>query len=160
MVSAAKGTSRNVTILGATAVTVVVIFLYPTSTNRGTSVNRPGQVARAGIVVASPGASAAQGGGGASTAPVVVNDAAADTPYGPVQVQRQISGGAITSATAIDFPQSGGRDREINGYAIPILQGEAVAVQSAHIDTVSGATFPSHGYIQPLQSALDSAHLK
>jgi uncharacterized protein with FMN-binding domain len=34
-----------------------------------------------------------------------------------------------------------------------------VAKQSAQIDSVSGATFTSNGYIQSLQSAIDAAHL-
>ena len=36
---------------------------------------------------------------------------------------------------------------------------ETLAAQSAHIDTVSGATVTSDGYLQSLQSALDAAHL-
>jgi uncharacterized protein with FMN-binding domain len=75
-------------------------------------------------------------------------------------VQLQIRGGKIISATAIDYPQSGGRDVEINSYAIPVLQQETVAAQSAKIDTVSGATYTSNGYQQSLQSALDAAHMK
>jgi uncharacterized protein with FMN-binding domain len=31
--------------------------------------------------------------------------------------------------------------------------------QSAHIDTISGATVTSDGYKQSLQAALDAAHL-
>jgi len=36
---------------------------------------------------------------------------------------------------------------------------EVVQAQSATIDTVSGATVTSDGYLQSLQSALDQAHL-
>lgn len=158
-------TARNAALFAATVATVGVLFLYPTSTNRESTPQRPGQVAPAGIVAApTPTGSAGPAGpgttgSGTTTAPVVVNGVPADTAYGPVQVQIQVSGGKIVSATAIVFPQSGGRDREINSYAIPVLQSETVAAQSAKIDSVSGATYTSDGYLQSLQSALDAAHL-
>ena len=74
-------------------------------------------------------------------------------------MQLHIRGGRIVSATAIDYPQGSGRDREINSFAVPILQKETVSAQSAQIDTVSGATFTSEGYKTSLQAALDAAHL-
>jgi len=159
MPSTDAATRRNLAVLGATVATVAVLFLFPTSTNRTAAPRRSTAVAAAGVVTpaATPGAS---GGTTTGAANITVNGAAADTPYGPVQVQLQVSGGKIVAATAIDFPQSGGRDREINSYAIPLLQQETVTAQSAQIDTVSGATFTSDGYLQSLQSALDAAHLK
>jgi uncharacterized protein with FMN-binding domain len=54
---------------------------------------------------------------------------------------------------------SGTRDQEINAYAVPALDDEAVQAQSGSIDAVSGATVTSDGYIQSLQSAIDQAHL-
>ena len=66
-------------------------------------------------------------------------------------------GGRITKARTLAHP-SGGESDQINGYAVPLLDQEAVAAQSAQIDTVSGATFTSAGYQQSLQSALDAAH--
>jgi major membrane immunogen (membrane-anchored lipoprotein) len=39
----------------------------------------------------------------------------------------------------------------------PVLRQEALSAQSAEIDTVSGATYTSEGYLQSLQSALDQA---
>jgi uncharacterized protein with FMN-binding domain len=149
---------RNVTVFGATAVAIGILFLYPTSTNHGSGQQRPGQAAPAGVVV--PKSSASTGAGG-STAPVVkvINGASANTRYGPVQVQLHVRGSRIVSAKAIDYPQGSGFDRQINSYAIPLLQQEAVAAQNAQIDTVSGATFTSDGYRTSLQSALDAAHL-
>lgn len=87
-----------------------------------------------------------------------MNGQAADTQYGPVQVQITVSGGRITRADAIDYPQGGGRDQEINSQAVPQLDQETLQAQSAQIDTVSGATYTSDGYRQSLQSALDAAH--
>jgi len=89
---------------------------------------------------------------------VKVNGAAVDTDYGPVQVQLSMRGNQILSATAIAYPQGSNRDQAINSYAIPILQQDTLAKQSANVDTVSGATYTSDGYRQSLQSALDAAH--
>ena len=57
------------------------------------------------------------------------------------------------------YPQGNGRDAQINGYALPVLNKEVVQAQRATIDTVSGATVTSDGYLQSLQSAIDRAHL-
>lgn len=78
-----------------------------------------------------------------------------DTRYGPVQVKVTVTNGKVTSATAIDYPQNDPRDQQINSYAIPALNSEAVQNGSASIDMISGATYTSEGYIQSLQSALD-----
>ncbi|HEY6749435.1 MAG TPA: FMN-binding protein, partial [Mycobacteriales bacterium] len=63
------------------------------------------------------------------------------------------------AVTAVDYPQNNQRDIEINQFAIPQLNQEATAARSATIDTVSGATVTSDGYIQSLQSARDKAGL-
>lgn len=85
--------------------------------------------------------------------------AAADTRYGPVQVEITVTDGVVTAATAIDFPSRDRHDQQINSYAIPILQSETVDAQSASIDMVSGATVTSRAYVQSLQDALDQAGL-
>ncbi|HEY2298395.1 MAG TPA: FMN-binding protein [Jatrophihabitans sp.] len=83
-----------------------------------------------------------------------------DTQYGPVQVRITVSGGKVTAAQAVVYPTEDPRDQQINAYAIPTLNQEAVAAaRSAQIDMVSGATYTSDGYIQSLQSALDKAGL-
>ncbi|MFH8772453.1 FMN-binding protein [Streptomyces sp. NPDC017958] len=81
------------------------------------------------------------------------------TRWGPVRVRVTIGSGKLTDVTAVSYPQDNPRDQEINGYALPQLRREALAAQSAQIDTVSGATYTSEGYRQSLQSALDSAGL-
>jgi uncharacterized protein with FMN-binding domain len=70
-----------------------------------------------------------------------------------------VAGGKVTGVQVPTYPDNNGRDREINAYALPILRQETLAAQSAHIDTVSGATVTSDGYIESLQAALDAAHL-
>jgi uncharacterized protein with FMN-binding domain len=84
---------------------------------------------------------------------------AAQTRYGPVQVQVTVKNGKVVSADAVVYPTNGPRDAQINSYAIPALNAEAVSAGSASIDMVSGATFTSEGYLSSLQSALDQAGL-
>ena len=79
------------------------------------------------------------------------------TRYGPVQLRITLTGGKITAVTAVQLPDDNPRDQEIDSFAVPQLTQEALAAQSAKIDTVSGATYTSEGYIQSLQSALDKA---
>lgn len=88
-----------------------------------------------------------------------VTGGAAQTRYGPVSVQITVTGGKITAVDAVEYPTAKARDREINAKAVPQLDREVLAVQSAKIDMVSGATYTSRGYIASLQSALDSAGL-
>jgi uncharacterized protein with FMN-binding domain len=76
-----------------------------------------------------------------------------------VQVTITVAGGKITSVAVPQYPNGNGRDTEINAYALPILKQETLSAQSANIDTVSGATVTSDGYLQSLQAALDAAHL-
>lgn len=83
---------------------------------------------------------------------------AVNTRWGIVQVQITVASGKITASQAVQYPQNNGRDVQINAYAVPALNQEAVAAQSANIDAVSGASYTSDGYIQSLQAALDLAH--
>ncbi|HEX7490586.1 MAG TPA: FMN-binding protein [Candidatus Limnocylindrales bacterium] len=80
---------------------------------------------------------------------------AVDTPFGTVQVRITLANGVITDATALQLPSGGGHTGQISAYAGPQLRSEVLAAQSAQIDTISGATYTSDGYIQSLQSALD-----
>jgi len=89
----------------------------------------------------------------------VVNGAATSTRWGTVQVEVHVRNGQIVDVVPLAVPDSNSRDYRINSYAVPVLRGEALAAQSANIDTVSGATVTSNGYIRSLQSALDAAHL-
>lgn len=104
------------------------------------------------------GSSTGSTGSGSSTGSTYTGDAVA-TRYGPVQVQITVVGGKVTKSVVTQVPWNDHKDQEINSYAVPILNQEAVAAQSSSIDMVSGATFTSDGYIQSLQSALDQANL-
>ncbi|MHA6523351.1 FMN-binding protein [Tessaracoccus sp. G1721] len=82
---------------------------------------------------------------------------AVQTRYGAVQVEITVENGALTSSNAIQYPNRDRHDQQINSYAVPVLNAEAVEAQSADIDSVSGATFTSLAYAQSLQSAIDQA---
>ena len=77
------------------------------------------------------------------------------TRYGNVQVQVSFSGATITKVTVLQVPEESGRDAEISGYSVPILNQEVLKSQSAKVDSVSGATYTSEGYLRSVQSAID-----
>ena len=155
---------RIVTAILSTISTLVLIFGYHTSTNNGTASASP-------VVQqpSSPGSSStsrsSKQSGSTTAKPSRVTSAAAftgdvaGTQWGPVQVRITVRGGKVTRALALQYPQGTSTDAQINGYALPILDREVVQKQSASIDTVSGATVTSDGYLQSLQSAIDRAHL-
>ncbi|MDP9816923.1 FMN-binding protein [Spirilliplanes yamanashiensis] len=85
--------------------------------------------------------------------------ALAQTAQGPVQVSITVEGGRITDVGVLTAPSGSGRHEEINSRALPILEEDALAKQSADVDTVSGATATSGGYRESLQAAIDAANL-
>ena len=91
-----------------------------------------------------------------AAAPATVLGKPEDANYGMVQVKLTVSGGRITDVQAVRLP-SGGRSSSISAYAAPMLRSEVLAAQSAHIDTVSGASYTSEAYARSVQSALDAA---
>ncbi len=78
------------------------------------------------------------------------------TVYGPVQVRVVERARKIVAVNILRHPAETAMDIQIGNYAFPKLVGETLIAQSAKIDTVSGATYTSGGYIGSLQSALDS----
>lgn len=166
---------RRITIwLLSTVAALVLLFSYKTSTmgaGGGTSAIASGSDGPAGSGSSwtgtddgsgssngdtSSGGSGTSSGSGSGTA----TGSVAQTRWGPVQVRITVSGGKITDVTVVQVPDGNHRDQEINDYAVPILRQEALAAQSARVDTVSGATVTSDGYRESLQSAIDAAHLK
>ncbi|MCF6525496.1 FMN-binding protein [Streptomyces sp. JJ36] len=79
------------------------------------------------------------------------------TRFGPVQVRVSLSGDRIVAAAAVRSPDAAPKSRQLSAGAVPRLNREALAAQSARIDAVSGATYTSEGYRRSLQSALDQA---
>lgn len=85
--------------------------------------------------------------------------AAASTRYGDVQVQITVTDGVITAADAISYPDRDHESAQINSWAVPTLNDEVLAAQSAEIDMLSHATITSEAYVASLQDALDQAGL-
>jgi len=161
--------------IASTVSALVLLFSYHTSTNseaaKESTTDTSGGTGNSGSTTPNSGSSGSSNSsdsssssgtsnsGSSSAADGTYTGDAAATRYGNVQVQITVSGGQITAAEAIDYPNNDRHDQQINAYAIPILNSEAVAAQSANIDAVSGATVTSDGYITSLQSAIDAAHL-
>ena len=138
---------RRITIwLASTVAALVLLFSYRTST-MGATGTPPAALTPTQDQTPPAGADAKS-----------YDGTVAQTRWGPVQVRVTIAGARITEVVALQVPSGNRRDREINARAVPALRKEVLAVQSADIDTVSGATVTSDGYRQSLQAALDAAH--
>lgn len=141
---------RRITLwLLSTVAVLVLLFSYRTSTmGAGTTATTGGEADDTTADV-SPAADGTK----------VYKGSTADTRWGPVRVSITVANGKITKVEVPTYPNGNRRDQEINAYALPILTQETVDAQSARIDTVSGATVTSDGYIESLQAALDAAGL-
>jgi uncharacterized protein with FMN-binding domain len=149
---------RVILAIAATAVGLVLLLTFKTSTQPAASGSAPA-AALGRPTPGSAGSASGAGTAGAGTGRTAgtVTGAAWPTIYGPVQVRITVSGGRISAVTATEYPDGLPRDAQINAYAIPKLNAEALTAGSAHIDTVSGATYTSQGYVGSLQNALDKA---
>jgi uncharacterized protein with FMN-binding domain len=165
----------------STLTTLVLLFSYHTSTSSqggGAPVIAQGPAAGSSTGPSDPGTSPSGSGtstsgsgasgktgsgstGSGKSAPAAksYNGGTAQTQWGPVQVRITVQGGKITASKAVVYPSGNDRDYQINSYALPVLNQEAVQAQGANIDMVSGATVTSDGYVRSLQSAIDQAHL-
>lgn len=166
---------RRITLwLLSTVAVVVLLFSYRTSTmGSGGS-----GIVAAGGPAAPPGSGGTSSGGtgsgvtpspgssssgtsssGKTTGTKTYEGSTTQTRWGPVRVTITVTNRKITDVAVPVYPTGNNRDQEINSYALPILRQETISAQSASIDTVSGATVTSEGYIESLQAALDAAHL-
>ncbi|WP_030440567.1 FMN-binding protein [Actinoplanes subtropicus] len=171
---------RRITLwLFSTIAALVLLFSYRTSTNSavGTAVAATAPATQPTTTGATPTPSASSSSAATksssspkSTAPAsptatktsstkTYPGSTASTRWGDVQVTITVTNGKITDVQVPVYPNGNGRDQEINAYALPILTQETLQAQGANIDTVSGATVTSDGYLQSLQAALDAAHL-
>ena len=80
-----------------------------------------------------------------------------DIYYGYIQVKATISGGKLTDVTILNYPNDRGHSVRINEYALPLLKDEAISIQSASVDVISGATATSTGFQKSLATALIKA---
>ena len=86
-----------------------------------------------------------------------VDGKAANTVYGPVQIQLIERNTKIVKVAVLVQPANTLHDIQIGAFAFPKLISETLTAQTAKIDAVSGASYTSAGYIQSLQSALDKS---
>ncbi len=82
--------------------------------------------------------------------------AAYSNEFGSWTVTVTIADGQITDVTASTTAQDH-HSQGINTQAVPRLRTQVLTAQSAHVDTISGATLTSKSYLSSLQSALDEA---
>lgn len=160
---------RITVVITSTIAAVVLLFSYRTSTN-ATAANTPTtddtatptSGSTAGTTVTPSASSSASGSSTSTSGSSTLNSGtftgdAVTTQWGVVQVQITVTDGTITAAKAVQYPDQNDKDQRINAYAVPRLNSEVTAAQSADIDAVSGATVTSNGYVQSLQSAIDAA---
>ena len=93
------------------------------------------------------------------TAPQTITGDLVQTKWGPVQVAVTVDGGQVTDVHTLVAPDGDPHSARISARAIPRLEQQALKVQSARIDGVSGASYTSQGFAQSLQSALIQAGL-
>lgn len=145
--------SYRTSTMGAEAVspqTSVTQAAAPTTQSASSGASTPSSSGSASSSASSSG-SGSSSGSTASSSGTYTGDVV-QTRWGPVEV-------AITVVDVVQYPNGNGRDAEINAQALPILKQETISAQSAQIDTVSGATVTSDGYLSSLQSAIDKAGL-
>lgn len=82
---------------------------------------------------------------------------AADALYGYIQVQATVTNGKLANVEFLQYPNDQRNSVEINTYAMPRLKQQAIQVQSAQVDGVSGATDTSQAFMQSLGDALQQA---
>jgi uncharacterized protein with FMN-binding domain len=80
-----------------------------------------------------------------------------DVYFGVVQVSATISGGRLTDIGFLSYPSDNRTSYGKSSMALPILKQEAISSQSYRVNSVSGASETSLGFMQSLASALSQA---
>lgn len=78
----------------------------------------------------------------------------ADAYYERVQVRVVIQNGMLKKVSLLPFQVYNGTSQAITSYAMPRLRLEALAVQSAKVNNISGATEISNAFKKSLSTAL------
>lgn len=80
--------------------------------------------------------------------------------YGELSVKVTVHGSRITAVTVPTLRTAEQYSQQLAAQVIPMLRSQVLAVDSARINGVSGATYTSEAYAYSLQSALDKLHIK
>jgi uncharacterized protein with FMN-binding domain len=158
---------RVILAIVCTAVGLALLLSFKTRSTAGlatTGIVPAGQNGTSPSSAGSPTSASGSAGSGSSsntsaTASKTVAGDVVQTIYGPIQVTITVKGGKISTVKVPVYPNGTMRDEQINSFALPELVQETVAADSASIDSVSGATYTSQGYLSSLQSAIDKAGL-
>src|SRR5947208_1938218 len=73
----------------------------------------------------------------------VATGAPARTDYGAVQVRVTVTHGRIVNVAALRLPHGNQMDVQLSKPAARVLERRVISAQRAHVDIVSGATYPS-----------------
>lgn len=80
--------------------------------------------------------------------------------YGELSVTVTVRGNQITDVSVPLLRTAEPYSQQLAQQVIPMLRSEVLAVHSAQIHGVSGATYTSAAYAQSIQSALDKLHVR
>src|SRR4051794_214538 len=115
---------RVILAIVSTVASLVLLLSFKThSPSTGTPAAASSKAAGSATSGSSSGASSSTS---TSTGTQTVTGSSVDTRYGPVQVKITVTNGAITAASAVDYPMNDPRDQQINSHAVPALNQEAV----------------------------------
>jgi len=78
--------------------------------------------------------------------------------YGVIAVTAKFTSAGVLCHASANYSTYDNRSDRYESWAVPILNKQAVAVGSANVNGVSGATAVSDAYKQSLQSAIDNKH--
>ena len=151
-------------LLTTAALILLISFKTPAATTFGTGGNAPvvipstapGATSQIGTT-GQPGATTQPATGQKGTFTGTKTGTAVQIPFGTVQVQVTFQNGKITDVQPVQMPSDQRHSQEISTAVAPMLHDEVLQAQSAQVNTISGATYTSMGYLQSLQSALDQA---
>jgi uncharacterized protein with FMN-binding domain len=170
--------NRTPIVLGGTIAGLVGVLVFHTTPSKTSFTTLPASSAVSGASSASsaPASSAsakksstkktsAKKSAGASSTPAASSSAASTTrsatgsqvnySWGVLSVKVTVSGKKITNVGIASLDDGGNpRSQSIDQQSIPILEQEVMQAQSANIQSVSGASYTSAGFVQSLQSAL------
>jgi uncharacterized protein with FMN-binding domain len=146
---------KKIALVGFVLLTFIIYSLHQRGDGSSHAAIKPNTTS-----VSNQSGSNGQPAGSSSTAPYkdgTYSGTAADAYYGYVQVQATVKAGRLVDVVFLQHPNDRQASQEINSQAMPLLKEQALKVQSAGVDGVSGATDTSQAFMQSLAAALESA---
>lgn len=144
---------RALPVLALSVAALIPVWRYAPSAETSSSSAEVAAPASTPSAAPSSGSSGSSDSGSsdAGTSNLVVAGSTLNTEKGPVQVEVTFAGDEISSVRMLQQP-----NHPQTEAAVPKLIEETLEAQSADIDTVSGATITSEGYVESLQAAIDA----